>query len=91
MRTGLEAPTGVVKVAIDGNTVASGSEAVRKLLLTSLGCGILPGFMVDADIAAGRLASLLSGYVPQARYSNLYALYLPSRQGNPKVRVFIDG
>lgn len=85
-----DGPGGASKVAIDGNAVVSGSEAVRELLLAGLGCGILPGFMVAADLAAGRLARLLPDYTPQARYSNLYALYLPSRQGNPKVRVFID-
>lgn len=85
-----EGPEGQIKVAIDGNAIVSGSEAVRELLLTGLGCGILPGFMVDADITAGRLVRLLPGYTPQARYNTLYALYPPSRQGNPKVRVFID-
>lgn len=85
-----DGPDGAVKVAIDGNAVVSGSEAVRELLLAGLGCGILPGFMVDADIAAGRLMALLPEHTPQARYTNLFALYLPSRQGNPKVRVFID-
>lgn len=85
-----DGPDGPVKVAINGNAVASGSEAVRALLLAGLGCGILPDFMVDEDIAAGRLLALLPEYTPQARYTNLFALYLPSRQGNPKVRVFID-
>lgn len=85
-----DGPDGTVKVAIDGNAVASGSEAVRELLLAGLGCGILPGFMVDADIASGRLVALLPKHTPQARYTSLFALYLPSRHGNPKVRVFID-
>jgi DNA-binding transcriptional LysR family regulator len=85
-----DGPDGAVKVDIDGNAIVSGSEAVRELLLTGLGCGILPDFMVDADIAAGRLIRLLPDYKPQARFSNLYALYLPSRQGNPKVRALID-
>ncbi len=83
-------PEGLVKVAIDGNAVVSGSEAVRELLLAGLGVGILPGFMVDADLAAGRLVHLLPDHTPRARYENLYALYPPSRQGNPKVRAFID-
>lgn len=83
-------PEGMVKVDIDGNAVVSGSEAVRELLLAGLGFGILPDFMVDADLAAGRLLHLLPDYTPRARYSNLYALYPPSRQGNPKVRAFID-
>jgi DNA-binding transcriptional LysR family regulator len=85
-----DGPAGPEKVRIDGNAVVSGSEGVRALLLTGLGCGILPGFMVEADLAAGRLVRLLPEYRPRGRYANLYALYLPSRQANPKVRAFID-
>lgn len=85
-----DGPEGTVRVAIDGNAVVSGSEAVRTLLLEGLGCGILPEFMVAADLAAGRLVRLLPGHAPQGRFAHLYALYLPSRQGNPKVRAFID-
>lgn len=85
-----DGPAGPEKVGIDGNAVVGGSEAARALLLAGLGCGILPGFMVAADLAAGRLVRLLPDYRPRGRYANLYALYLPSRQGNPKVRACID-
>lgn len=85
-----DGPEGTVGVKIAGNAVVSGSQAARTLLLGGLGCGMLPGFMVDADIAAGRLVRLLPEYRPRGSFTNLYALYLPSRQGNPKVRAFID-
>ncbi|MDD4882244.1 MAG: LysR family transcriptional regulator [Gallionellaceae bacterium] len=85
-----DGPHGSDKVRVDGNAVVSGSEAVRELLLAGLGCGSLPDFMVAADIAAGRLVRLLPEHTPHGRFASLYALYLPSRQGNPKVRAFID-
>lgn len=86
----LDGPDGAVGVAIDGNVVVSGSEAVRGLLLAGVGCAILPAFMVAGDVAAGRLRPLLPGYAARGHFGNLYALYPPSRHGNPKVRAFID-
>jgi len=81
---------GAAKVRIDGNLIASGSEAVRDLALDGLGCALLPDYMVRAALADGRLVRLLPAYRPRGAFANLYALYLPSRQGNPKVRAFID-
>lgn len=75
---------------ITGNTIVSSSVASRTLALDGVGCGLLPDYMVDAEIVAGRLISLLPDYRPIGSYGSVFALHLPSRQGNPKVRVFID-
>jgi len=77
-------------VRVDGNAVVGGSEAVRHLLIAGLGCGIVPDFVVADDLRDGRLLNLLPAYRPVGNFNNLYALYLPSRQGNAKVRAFID-
>ncbi|MDD3530170.1 MAG: LysR family transcriptional regulator [Gallionellaceae bacterium] len=85
-----DGPGGSVTVAIDGNAVMSGSEGVRSLALAGAGCALLPDFMVTDDLATGRLLRLLPDWQPRARYASLYALYLPGRQVNPKVRACID-
>ncbi len=83
-------PTGEVTQRVDGNVLVNGSEAVRRLLIAGLGCGILPDFVVADDLRAGRLRSLLPKHRPLGNFNNVYALYLPSRHGNAKVRAFID-
>jgi len=83
-------PTGEVTQRVDGNVWVNGSEAVRHLLLAGLGCSILPDFVVADDLRTGRLISLMPSYRPLGNFNNLHALYLPSRQGNPKVRALID-
>lgn len=83
-------PAGPVTTRVDGNVLVGGGEAVRQLLVAGLGCGIAPDFVVAEDLRAGHLVNLLPEYQPLGRFNNLYALYLPSRQGNPKVRAFID-
>ncbi len=83
-------PEGETTVRVAGNVVVNGSEAVRQSLLAGLGCGVVPDFVVAEDLRAGNLASLLPAHRPLGNFNNLYALYLPSRQGNAKVRAFID-
>jgi DNA-binding transcriptional LysR family regulator len=46
--------------------------------------------VVADDLRTGRLISLMPSYRPLGNFNNLHALYLPSRQGNPKVRALID-
>lgn len=85
-----ESEGGPVRVRVAGNAVVSGSEAVRQLLLAGLGCGILPDFVAVADLDAGRLVRLMPDHPPLGPFRRLNALYLPSRQGDAKVRALID-
>jgi DNA-binding transcriptional LysR family regulator len=54
------------------------------------GCGIImqPTFVVEEDIAAGRLVRILNDWNVEGL--NLYAIYLSRRFLPAKVRVFID-
>lgn len=83
-------PQGVEEVTITGNAIVSSSIASRALLDDGVGCGMLPDYMVDEAIAVGRLTRLMADYQPLGPYGNVFALYLPTRQGNHKVRAFID-
>lgn len=86
----LQGPGGVVTPEISGNVLVSSGDAVRRLLLAGAGMGILPSYLVGGDLQAGRLVQVLPRYKPLGSFNALYALYLPTRQGNPKVRAFID-
>lgn len=85
-----DGPRGPVAIQVSGNALVTGSEAVHAWLRAGLGLAVAPTFVVGEDIKAGRLQRLLPSYRPRGWASELYALYLPSRQGNPKVRAFID-
>lgn len=65
------------------NTLA----AVYQAVVAGLGIGDLPAYMVERDVAAGRLISLLAPYVPVWR--NVYALYAASRLVPAKTRAFL--
>lgn len=85
-----QGPEGMVSTKVTGNAIVSSSLASRALVLDGVGCGLLPDFMVKAEIAAGGLVLLMPDYRPSGSFGNVFALYLPSRQSNPKVRAFID-
>lgn len=68
---------------------ANNGEVIRRLCLEGNGIACLSDFMVDADIAAGRLTALLAD-----RRLNLplpfHAVYYSDHAVSPKVRAFID-
>lgn len=83
-------PDGLRVMTISGNAIVSSNIATRELVDKGVGCGMLPDFMVDDAISTGSLTPLMTEYQPLGPYGNVYALYLPTRQGNHKVRAFID-
>jgi DNA-binding transcriptional LysR family regulator len=68
-------------------TLDSG-EALREAALSGAGITCLPSYLVDDDIAAGRLCSLLGNH--SAAPEPIIALYPSRRHLAPKVRRFID-
>ena len=81
-------PEGPVGVEVEGNLRFNNENAIRQALLAGLGIGLLPAYMVGADVRAGALQVALKGY--SAAESSIYAVYLSNRQVSAKVRVFID-
>lgn len=63
-------------------------EAIRDAALAGLGIGLLPEFLVDRDLASGRLRQVLPHLAPgEAR---IVAIYPSRRLLEPRVRRFID-
>lgn len=65
----------------------SNIAAVHQAVLAGLGISDLPGYLVEDEIAAGRLVSLLVPYISVRR--TIYAIYLASRLVPAKTRAFL--
>jgi len=63
------------------------TAAVHQAVLAGLGIADLPIYLVEDELAAGRLVSLLAPYVPVRR--TIYAIYLASRLVPAKTRAFL--
>ena len=70
--------------AFEANT----ADAVYRASLAGLGIARLSTYLVNADIAAGRLARVLPDY--EQDDSNIVAIYRDRRNLSPKIRAFID-
>jgi DNA-binding transcriptional LysR family regulator len=84
----LDGPHGTVPVMVSGSLRANNGEALRHALLSGLGVGLMPWFLVANDLAAGRLLDVLPGY--RNRSYSIYAVYPDPGPLLPKVRVFVN-
>jgi DNA-binding transcriptional LysR family regulator len=75
-------------VQVSGSFRSSSNAVIRHAVLEGLGVALLGQYVVDADINAGRLVRLLSGYALPER--TLYVLYQKDRYQPLRTRVFID-
>lgn len=79
-------------VPIDGDVVISSALALRECALNGMGPTLLANWLIDDDIAQGRLIDLFPGYqVTATDFETAAWLLYPSRAYLPnKVRVMID-
>ncbi|WP_282604848.1 LysR family transcriptional regulator [Pelagibius sp. Alg239-R121] len=83
-----DGPEGHETVQVSGNLEANSAEALQSAVLSGVGIGLLPMWLIGADLKAGRMIEVLSEYhVPD---SAVYAVYPPGRHLSPKVRSFVD-
>ncbi len=68
--------------------VANSVGMLREAILAGVGIGVLPAYRCTADIALGRLRSLLPEWTRSDTV--IHALYPTSRHLSAKVRVFLD-
>ena len=79
----------VVGIDVAGNCRVNSMNVLRSLVLSGVGIGIFPSYLVGADLREGRLLAQLEAFAPPAS-SALYVTYMPNRYMQPKVRAFID-
>ena len=73
---------------VRGRFSANNSEALLAMARSGLGIALLATWLVDADLRAGRLVTLLPDYeLPKAP---IQALTPPGRHVHPRVRAFLD-
>jgi DNA-binding transcriptional LysR family regulator len=84
----LQGPDGVEEhVEVTGPFAASTTRALHLAALAGLGIALLPGAVVAADIAGGRLVPVLSDY---KRHDQSMSVVYPShRQVSPAVKAFV--
>jgi DNA-binding transcriptional LysR family regulator len=67
---------------------SNNASSLRAFLREGIGVGILPDYMLEAEIASGRLVRLLPGWaLPQG---GVHAVYPNTRYTSAKVRAFVD-
>ncbi|MER9518045.1 LysR substrate-binding domain-containing protein [Mesorhizobium sp. M0614] len=86
----LDADGRAIMVPITGNTLVSDGEAMRLMALAGAGVARLAHWHVAADIAAGRLVSLLEAFNPGDEEPT-HAVYVGQGRHLPaRVRAFLD-
>ncbi len=73
---------------VDGNFDVNSADAVYHAALAGMGIAQLSAYLVEPEIKAGRLVSLLDDYM--ASEGDIFAVYSDRRNLSPKVRVFLD-
>lgn len=81
-------PGGKETIQVSGNLEANSAEALHAAVLSGVGIGLLPMWLIGTDLKAGRIIEVLGDYhFPD---SAVYAVYPPGRHLSPKVRSFVD-
>ncbi|WP_193183156.1 LysR family transcriptional regulator [Nisaea sediminum] len=75
-------------VTVNHRVRVNGASAVRQLILSGEGIGIVPSYIVDEDIRRGDLKPVLESY--EGERLPISALYLANRHLSRKVRAFIE-
>lgn len=79
-------------VPVGGTFRSNNIEVLRDMALAGAGVALLPDWLVDADIAAGRLTVLFDDWsvTPNQSDSVVTALYLPNQRGSRRIAAFLD-
>jgi DNA-binding transcriptional LysR family regulator len=83
-----DGPDGPVIVPISGPLRADNGDIIRLAALSGAGLVFQPNFIVDGDIAAGRLVRVLPEW--QSAELGVYAVYPSRKHLSAKVRTFVD-
>ena len=76
-------------VKVSGTFETDDMDAVRSAVLAGLGMGLLPSYMVGAELRQGTLVPLLRQF-QVGREGGIYLVYLPNRTLTSRVRALID-
>jgi DNA-binding transcriptional LysR family regulator len=79
------------RVEVHGHLLSNNVDMLREAALAGRGIALLPDWLVEADLRAGRLVRLFERHEasPQDRSGIVYAAYLPNRRQSSKVRALV--
>lgn len=80
------------KIAVTGRLKTNNAEVLRATALDGSGIALLPSWLVDTDIQAGRLTKLFEQYEvnPNNARSSISALYMPNHRGSRRINAFLE-
>lgn len=83
---------GVQGVEVNGRLSANNSDVLREAVLGGLGIALLPQWLIEQDVVAGRLQRLFEDYNvnPFAQTISVHAAYLPNRRHSRKVQAMLE-
>lgn len=84
----LEGPQGLETVKVAGRIRANDGDALRTALLSGVGLGLMPTYLVGQDLSAGRLCDALPDY--RENSYGIVAIFPEAARVCPKVRAFVD-
>lgn len=82
----------IEEIPIHAVIQANNGELLRQVALNGMGVAMLADWLVQDDLAAGRLVRVLGGFQvnPGLMDVGLHALYLSNRRGSHKILAFVD-
>jgi DNA-binding transcriptional LysR family regulator len=83
-----DGPKGPVTVDVGGRLQINNSVALAMAAASGVGVLLTPDFVVEAELASGRLTRVLPRYEPTGY--TVFAVSPPTRFGTPKVRAFLQ-
>ncbi len=87
----LDGTGGERRVRVRNRLSVNNSECVRDMVLAGAGVALLPTMVVWRELGDGTLVRLLPRWVPRGPLaSTMYAVWLPNRYPQPKIRAFVD-
>lgn len=81
-------PSGEIAIRVDGHFSTNSSEGVRAAVLSGMGIGLVPTWLVADALRTGELVAVLPAFRPSPM--DISALYPPTSHVPAKVRLFID-
>lgn len=79
-------------VDVSGRLSVNNADMLREAVLAGAGIALLPQWLVQDDVQAGRMRRLFEDYEvnPQEQAISVYAAYLPNRRHSRKVQVLLE-
>jgi DNA-binding transcriptional LysR family regulator len=84
----LEGPNGPLSIKVKGRLRTNNGDALRMAVLSGFGLALIPLFLVNADLEAGRLRRVLPQYVDFSHF--VYVVCPGQSPVAPNVKVFVE-